>query len=118
MNNFINSFWILSLFQLFRINSFRTIYIRNEFNPYLHNASLTYKNKNMDKELKYIGETPDIFYEPDLETIEYNFVLYKKLQELKLSRRICVQNLIVTADIRDISLCAGGLYDDYNFPEF
>ena len=117
MNNFINSFWILSLFQLFRINSFRTIYIRNEFNPYLHNASLTYKNKNMDKELKYIGETPDI-HEPDLETMEYNFVLYKKLQELKRSRRICVQNLIVTTDIREISLCASGLYDDYNFPEF
>lgn len=117
MKFFTKLFWVLSLFQLFRINSFRTIYIKNEFNPYLHNASLIYKNKNMDKELKYIGETPDI-HEPDLETMEYNFVLYKKLQELKSSRGIYVQNLIVTADIREISLCASGLYDDYNFPEF
>lgn len=117
MKKFTKLFWILSSFQLFRINSFRTVYIKNEFNPYLHNASLTYKNKNMDKELKYIGETPYID-EPDLETMEYNFVLYKKIQELKRSRRICVENLIVTADIREISLCASGLYDDYNFPEF
>ena len=85
----------------------------------LYNASTLFTYRNIDRDFKYIGLTPTID-EPDIETIEYYFIKYKRIKELEyhMAKKNCIEPFIITSDIRNISLCSGGLYDDYNCPEF
>ena len=110
---------VLLLLQLFRSNGFRSIYIYNNLYDanHLYNASTLSTHRNIDRDLKYMGLTP-IIDEPDIETIEYYFIKYKRMKELEnqIANKICIEPLIITSDIRNISLCSDGLYDDYNCP--
>ena len=117
-------FFVLLLVQLFRTNGFHSIYIYNNLNNLcnanqVYNASTLFTYRNIDIDLKYIGLTPTID-EPDIETIEYYLIKYKRIKELEyhMAKKNCIEPLIITSDIRNISLCSGGLYDDYNCPEF
>lgn len=102
----------------FRMNGFRTVYLKTAYTHNVRNISSVYRENTFhQRSLKLIGSTPNID-EPSVETVEHLFILNNQLKYLERVRYSCTEIIIVESNIKPMSLYAGGLTDDYDFPDF
>lgn len=98
---------------LFRCDGFRTVYINNQINIFMNNKTILHTERSM----KNTGTGP-LRNEPSNEEMVFYFNTYKCIKNLEMLRDSCKENIIIEENICNISMKSGGLYDDYDFPEF
>lgn len=98
---------------LFRCDGFRTVYLNNQVPIFVNNRTILHTERSM----KNAGTGPPRD-EPSSEDILFYFNAYKCMKNLEMLGDSCKENIIIEKNVCNISLKSGGLYDDYDFPEF
>lgn len=99
---------------LFSCDGFRTVYIYNHVNTFINNGTILHTERSM-KNIIGTGPPRD---EPSSEDIVFYFNAYRCIKNLEMLGDSCKENIIIEKNICNISMKSGGLYDDYDFPEF
>ena len=99
---------------LFSCDGFRTVYINNQINIFMNNKTILHTERSINN----VAGTGPPRNESSNEEMVFYFNAYRCIKNLEMFRDTCKENIIIEKNICNISMKSGGLYDDYDFPEF